>query len=32
MPTQHVFFIAQYHVAGGTQTRIVDWWKTVSYG
>jgi hypothetical protein len=32
MPTQNVFFIAQYHVAGGTLTQIVDWWKTVNYG
>jgi hypothetical protein len=32
MPTQNVFFIAQYHVKGGTLTNIVDWWKTVNYG
>ncbi len=32
MPTQNVFFIAQYHVGGGTLTKIVDWWKTVNYG
>jgi hypothetical protein len=32
MPTQHVFFIAQYHLAGGTMPQIVDWWKTVNYG
>ncbi|HEY3902897.1 MAG TPA: hypothetical protein VGM14_03175 [Streptosporangiaceae bacterium] len=32
MPTQNVFFIAQYHVAGGTLSNIVSWWKTVNYG
>ncbi len=32
MPTQNVFFIAQYHKTGGTLTKIVDWWKTVNYG
>lgn len=32
MPTQNVFFIAQYHVGGGTITQIVNWWKTVNYG
>ncbi len=32
MPTQNVFFIAQYHVKGGTISQIVDWWKTVNYG
>jgi hypothetical protein len=32
MPTQNVFFIAQYHVGGGTIKQIVDWWKTVNYG
>jgi hypothetical protein len=32
MPTQNVFFIAQYHVSDGTLTNIVDWWKTVNYG
>ncbi|HET7017033.1 MAG TPA: hypothetical protein VFI65_24125 [Streptosporangiaceae bacterium] len=32
MPTQHVFFIGQYHLAGGTITKIINWWKTVNYG
>jgi hypothetical protein len=32
MPTQNVFFIAQYHVAGGTIAQIITWWKTVNYG
>jgi hypothetical protein len=32
MPTQNVFFIAQYHVGGGTVAAIVKWWTTVNYG
>ncbi len=32
MPTQHVFFIAQYHVTGGTIAKTINWWKTVNYG
>jgi hypothetical protein len=32
MPTQHVFFIGQYHSSGGTITKTLNWWKGVNYG